>query len=235
MDSSTPILLRFICRVECNLRHHCRRRTAYCHKGCSWICNQCQQYSRNLEYIYKFEEYDQTYCIMHGLICSVIFTWNGNIVKIFDTTTRKYKPSITLDKFINNSSDTIAFGNRIFVMGHDEPLSGDTYEISLKLSKLIERTAMLCAKYYHTLCISKAQIYSIGGCVNNGIRDCEKYSIHDDKWIMLPQLQTPRYVCAAFVFNGKIKHLKSNAMGVYKNRTLFGANISASWNSNKQE
>jgi len=85
--------------------------------------------------------------------------------------------------------------------GEENPVSGSTFEINIKLCKLIEKSSMLCAKCYHGLCISNAQIYSMAGCI--GTKDCEKYSIYNNKWVALPLLQTARYVCAAFVINSK--------------------------------
>ena len=59
---------------------------------------------------------------------------------------------------------------------------------------------MLLKKYGHGLRSAKGQIYSIGVCVENATKDCEKYSILHDKWKGLPNLNQKRYYMAAFVF-----------------------------------
>jgi len=57
----------------------------------------------------------------------------------------------------------------------------DVYEADMVKAIMKPKADMLLKKYGHGLRSAKGQIYSIGVCVENATKDCEKYSILHDK------------------------------------------------------
>ena len=111
------------------------------------------------------------------------------------------KKQVVLNEDINDKAESIAFGERIFVMG-DFECTKKVYEIDIEQKELLQKAKMLNGKYYHSLCKTNTEIYSIGG-INNMTgweqTKCEKYSVKENKWLLLPKLQTPRHHCAVCV------------------------------------
>jgi len=59
---------------------------------------------------------------------------------------------------------------------------------------------MIMGKYHHSLCSLYNQIYSIGGFNVSYIAECEVFSIKSNIWKSLPNLSTPRGLCAAVIY-----------------------------------
>jgi len=189
----------------------------YCLKCNQWICEVCKQNSFHLRFIYNviFNSYCQYHYQKHFKV--IIHYWRQNIVTLIDPIT-KIKKSITLNKSINNNSDSILVGNGIFING-GYPASSETHQVDFKNNTLIEKKSIRTPKYAHSLCNANDYIYSIGGYNDStSMSDCEQYSITQNVWKDLPNLQTSRYACASFVlthiyclcgFNAKIKCLNS--------------------------
>jgi len=86
-------------------------------------------------------------------------------------------------------------------MGGSGPIT-DVYEIHIKDGNLMPKESVLCSKHMHNLCECFSYIYSIGGN-HPATKDSEKYSIANNKWYSLPDLNTERHAAATFIFNSR--------------------------------
>jgi hypothetical protein len=135
------------------------------------------------------------------VIHKTVHYWSGNTLTIYhpdNSTKRVYN----LKKPINEYSDSIAYLNRIFIAGGNGP-SAETFEVDYKEGNLIPKDSMKCKKYWHTLCLEGDFIYSVGGTHNGSeaYNDCEKYSISQNKWEPISNLNAARICCCSFSFN----------------------------------
>jgi hypothetical protein len=125
--------------------------------------------------------------------------WSGSKICLIDANSHVVNGIQFNDS--TEEMDSISIGNRIFIMGKMGTTT-DVYEADIPNHKLIPKAPMLCKKDQHTLCELNNFVYSIGGLTGcEPLTDCEKYSVKDDKWEQLPDLNMGRACCAAFIFN----------------------------------
>jgi hypothetical protein len=133
---------------------------------------------------------------------STVHYWNEDKLTIVDSTTMKTS-TITLNKHICEQAESISFLDRVFIIGGN--MTADTFEVDLFAKELISKTPMNCKKKDFGLCLNEGCFYSIGGLSGTvhmeSMAECEKYSIAENKWAALPNLNVPRYYCAAFAYN----------------------------------
>jgi len=205
MDVSTILLhvLKYLCRLYCANGNHVKIKRSYCLK-CYWICKLCQSKSYHLSYYYTDQK---TSLCIHHFISSHIYLvhyWRAQQLTLFNTLTNN-KSTITIDKHIDTFAESIAFFQRIFVIGGAYPDGNDdTFEIAWKSKNTITKMNMLAKKCFHSLCCDISYIYTIGGYSSAILNDAQKYSVAQNKWIKLPDLQSCRWCSAVFVFNKDI-------------------------------
>ena len=203
ITNANPVLT-FLCRTMCIENcEHVKKIYVKCKKGCSWICQWCGSNSKALKYAYYFQ-IGNPYCIIHCLSHKHIIhhcQYYGYNVTLYDIKSKLLSLFKTNQK--TRDCDSISFHNRIFILGSYQA-SRDVFEIDIKTHEMKSKAPMLIAKRCYTLCIAQKHIYSIGGYDDSTwIANCEKYSIHLNKWKLLPNLQQTRHFCAAFSFNDK--------------------------------
>ena len=138
--------------------------------------------------------------LKHPFHLSTLHTWSGKTLNLYDVSNMS-KRIVPLNKEINVYADSISYFGRIFVMGGTGP-TADVFEIHIKDGNLMPRESMLCAKHMHNLCECFSYIYSIGGN-HPATKDSEKYSITNNKWYPLPDLNTERHAAATFIFKSR--------------------------------
>ena len=137
-------------------------------------------------------------------ITEIYYFKNGeNSISCFNIESQSIN-SIQVAKAVNMGSEGILVDNNLFIMG-GYPCTNDVYKLDMALKSMIQKTPMLMKKCIFSLCHSYSDIYSIGGYNNDSsiLADCEKYSIHGNKWSKLPNMQTSRCLCASLCFNNK--------------------------------
>ena len=125
---------------------------------------------------------------------------------IYDISTEK-KIALQMDQAFNEKSDSILFHEQVFIIGGANAFSIPIKEVhmfGLQSKQLEKKGDMLVGKYGHGLCIEGEHIYSIGGSNGAEIKDCQKYSVTQNKWTTLPYLNVERHQCAVFEFHGYI-------------------------------
>jgi len=124
----------------------------------------------------------------------LLHRWTNQNLDIIDFKNGKSK-SYMLTSSIHPLSDSISVNKIVYVIGHWNPSSNEASEIVLNsngTANLKPLAPMNIAKGAHSLVSIKRVIYSIGGYTNLAITDCESYSIADNVWKQLPQLNVGR-------------------------------------------
>jgi len=132
---------------------------------------------------------------------SNIITWvdHSTSVNIYDTITKKQE-SFNVNNTIPNGTDGTIIAGKLYVMGGWNPCVKTTYEIDVSKKQMVQKQDMIKAKCYHSLCTLLYQIFSLGGFDGQCLADCEVYDTISNTWKAIPNLATPRCVCAAVVF-----------------------------------
>jgi len=88
-------------------------------------------------------------------------------------------------------------------MGGNGPID-DVNEINIGKLSVIAKEKLPLKKYAMSLINISNFIYSVGGGGNNTdvLKECEKYSILDNKWTVIPQLTQLRKHCATIYLGG---------------------------------
>ena len=199
-------ILTMLCRIKCIAALHSKRIYHYCNK-CGPICIKCKRNSIYLAFAYLCHKCNKSFCLHHyqmPIHCNIIYyTTHPRHIVFFNKTTQ-LKTTIVLSADLPQSTDSISYGGRIFIIGgYTSGVSDVVYEVNILTKKFIKKSPMLCKKYAHSLCISNNEIYSIGGFQQTNIDDCQKYNVAKNKWTQLPHLNFTRDFSAAFSFNNK--------------------------------
>ena len=139
---------------------------------------------------------------VHTLVTnSILHSWSGDTVTIYDISQMTSK-KLSINRSIDGAAYSVSWMNRIFFMGNEQLVNENVFELDIKTSSLIQKQSMLCKKYHHCIFGEGVCIYSIGG-YNRAVslNDCETYQILKNIWATLPNLNTPRALCASFAFN----------------------------------
>lgn len=117
--------LNYSCMTCCSDNFY---RKYYCPKE-SWLCQQCNQNSTFLRYIYFAKGI--TLCVYHYQwhFNPLIHYWKDNVLTIYDSKT-KSKKMLELNMSIINSDRSISVGNMIFFIGGGFPASSKTYKVN---------------------------------------------------------------------------------------------------------
>ena len=180
-------ILNYLCRALCVPGSHSKKLYPRCKKGCGWICKICLGKSFHLSYVYVNSLQTKSYCVLHysRSYQSIVHYFRGDLLFIYNPPTNVFQ-QIQLDQLINHDSESISISNKIFAMG-DLGVVDEVFEVIIKSKKVIRKAPMLCKKLNHTLCYSTGGIYSIGGVAGLIHLDvCEKYSVLQNKWTLLP-------------------------------------------------
>ena len=197
---STPIL-NYACLVKCEVMEHSRKKIEHCPK-CGWICNTCKENSKLLKYVYVQPHTHQHACVLHfDQSGPVIHYTRKHYLTLYDLKSKK-RTTINMVDWIKSNS--VYFEGIIYLVGgigkRNEP-TGQLYAIDMKTKKKAEKAKMLTIKVHDGICIALREIYSIGGLMGKDMFDCQKYSIAADKWLKLPNLESPMSDGSAFSFN----------------------------------
>ena len=110
----------------------------------------------------------------------------------------------SLNTKINSYAATISFNQRIFIIGgYIKSPTNQVYEASFTPNKLINKEPMHCCKLLHSLCYSGNKIYSVGGFNSQEYASNELYQVIQNKWVLLPNLNSPAGHICVFEFNNK--------------------------------
>ena len=207
MPSRSLFVSSFLNRIICPPCDHQRRLYFKCMKSCGYLCKQCKLNSKRLSNIYQCNSCFKSYCLHHFIHHSegLVHYWRHNVgdLVIYNPQTQT-KRIIHFSQNINQNASHISAEDKIFAIGGYDPVSNQVFEVDIINAALITKKSMFVNKYGMSLCCHLSYIYSIGGDNNSvAFQDCEKYSIHKDQWIQLPNLYEARSVCATFVFNRK--------------------------------
>ena len=120
-------------------------------------------------------------------------------------------------------------GPRIFISGGFDPYTNSLSEFIEKSQELILKEPMAYSKNNHAVePISNNTFITVGGFNKFALRYCEKYSILDNKWSLLPLLNIARYwIGTAFIQN---KYVYAIGGCDSKNSIeVFNINIMTNW------
>lgn len=116
-----------------------------------------------------------------------------------------YDVSSSVHGTLKYSGITTLYDGRIIMCGGSLVSTGDAtnivYEAQVnKPNKFIRKKSMLKRRYAHVCCNLNGYVYVIGGFDNrdadevpaNTLDHCERYSIHENKWIECAVMEDPR-------------------------------------------
>lgn len=130
----------------------------------------------------------------------ILHSWSENIIKIYNFSL-ELKKQVTVNQSFSQGAGSISHFNRIFIIGGWSPALYDTYDIEINNGKVTKKAMMLQAKGHTGLCKRYTEIFGIGGWNGVAMSDCEKYSITNDKWEPIANLQTPIHASAVFLYD----------------------------------
>jgi Kelch motif len=133
-------------------------------------------------------------------IRNTVHLWKPNgVITIF---VKNIARTLTLNKPINYSSESISICRRIFIIGGDSiPF---TYEVLLIKAQLVNRKyrSEKQLKSHFGLCSSRNYIFTIGGNHRDAsVKSCERYDFVNDWWIDICPLIYAREGVACAVYN----------------------------------
>ena len=144
--ASDSNILTYFSRVKCLSNFHACIKYHKC-KRCGWLCKVCKEYSFFLNFVY-FQYDEKKFCIKHYIsqrdivhICR-----NETLELLLYNKKSKMLNSIKLNAIIPKYSDSIAYGNRIFIIGGElkQNASDCVYEIDYKTESLIKKSFHAC-------------------------------------------------------------------------------------------
>ena len=138
---------------------------------------------------------------------SLVYKWErkSNTISLYNVKQNVFN-SFNISETINGSAETIECNKHIYAIGGN--LVSTVIDINTSHKTSTIAADMLEPRFLHGLTIYKRAIYSIGGSKGdykaNVISACEKYSISQNKWEKIPNLQINRSLCATFCIKSHI-------------------------------